>query len=143
MDYLDRTSWLATCFVIALLIWLALAGFLDSYGSFGQKESVDFIWQLIGFSFILATLIFAISSHSLSQRHKRVLSFVGFAFILSAVVMLLGLSISMYGVVKKFTVVTSIGSGIYIFAVAGISCGLAAMAMVSAEKMLSTFRKEK
>lgn len=80
---------------LGLLIWVGLSAFLLSFSSMGQKEGVDFVWQMVGFSFLLATLVYSVNHKSLQANQRKRLPYIGIAFILSGVFLIVGFGIAM------------------------------------------------
>ena len=85
--------WLAIC--LGFLLWIGLSAFLLSFTSIGEKEGVDFIWQMVGFSFLLATLVYSINPKSLPVSQRKKLPRIGIAFILSGVFIIVGYGMAM------------------------------------------------
>ncbi|MDD5135340.1 MAG: hypothetical protein PHP01_08020 [Phycisphaerae bacterium] len=75
---------------LGFLLWVGLAAFFLSYGSMGTKDGIDFIWQMVGFSFLLATLVYSVNPKSLQPKQRKRLPVIGISLILSGVLIIVG-----------------------------------------------------
>ncbi len=117
----------------AFVIWLGLIGLFMSYNEIGPKESLDFIWQLILFSFALVAATIAIPQSLIGDRTKR-LPLLVFCFVLSGGCFLAGFGLITMGVVGKSVLLQKSGSWIFGMATFPLSFGIAVIVMESFHK---------
>lgn len=80
---------------LTLILWLGLMAFFLDFGAIGTRESIDFVWQMISLSFLLATLVYSVNPKSVEPRQRKRLPQVGVLFIMSGVLVISG-----YGLMK-------------------------------------------
>jgi hypothetical protein len=77
-------------FILTIFIWYGLAKMFVDYITIGEKEGIDFAWQLIGFDFILAGLMLNVKESLLIKGQKVILPLLAFIFIISGIIIILG-----------------------------------------------------
>jgi hypothetical protein len=122
-------------FAISLggLLWMGLSAFLLSFTSIGEKEGVDFIWQMVGFSFLLATLVYSVNPQSLKVSQRKKLPRIGISFVLSGVFVIVGYGIAMVAVKAEpsnaQTILKWMGQGFSLVATLCLSWGMTMMTL--------------
>lgn len=83
-------SWIVSVVILAIFIWLGLARMFYFYLLVGEKEGIDFAWQMIGFDFILAGLMLNVKESLLIKGQTIILPLLALLFIISGVIIILG-----------------------------------------------------
>jgi len=119
-------------FFITLFVWLALVGFYSAYAKIGQSNlPLDFAWQMILFTFVLATLLFTVNNNS-PNRTQTVVSSV---FVLSGISMLFGWGVGFLGEFRTSEVIIKIGAGIFVFSILPLAWGISMLALEAFERI--------
>ena len=122
-------------FFITLFVWLAFAGFYSTYAKIGQDSlPLDFSWQIILFTFVLATLLFTVNNNSLNRTQTVVSS----VFILSGISMLFGWGVAFLGELKASSLVIKIGAGIFVCSIIPLAWGISMLALEAIAKIFYT-----
>lgn len=127
--------------VITFIIWMGLIGLFMAYTEVGAKESLDFIWQLILFSFALVAATVAIPQ-SLSEEQAKRLPLLIFCFVLAGGCFLSGFGLITMGITGKSVVLQKSGSILFGMATLPLSLGIAVVVMESFRKVFSVFSKK-
>ncbi len=134
-------------FLLALIIWLVFVGFLYEYVKLGNKDGFDFLWQLIGFTFVLAALTLSVNQkREVIPQQSLIFPMVGYLFILSGVGMILGIGLLMIGVLKNneivFTIIKWAGVIVFFASIFLLSMGISFMASGAWERLTSLNKKK-
>ena len=133
-------------FFVSFFILGALASAMHDYGQFGKKESMDAVLWLIGFTFVLATLLLSSNTNAFSVKQQKVMSRIGCLFVIARVFMIFGLGMATYGY-GHATELLGKGlkySGIFIYACAVYSLcyGIAEMGIQALKRLFSTSQEK-
>lgn len=119
--------------LVAFFIWTGLIGLFLAYNEIGPKESLDFIWQLILFSFALVAAALAIPQWLTEEQSKK-LPLLILCFVLSGGCFLGGFGLITIGVTGKSIVFQKAGSIVFGVATFPLSFGIAVVVMESFRK---------
>lgn len=123
--------------LMAFVIWMGLLGLFMAYNEIGPKESLDFIWQLILFSFGLVAATIAIPQSLIGNKTKG-LPLLLLCFVLSGGCFLAGFGLITMGVAGKSVILQQSGSWIFGMATLPLSFGIAVIVMESFRKVFNT-----
>ncbi|MDD5055015.1 MAG: hypothetical protein PHZ00_01975 [Candidatus Peribacteraceae bacterium] len=133
-------------FFAALFILVAMGSIMVAYGEFGARESVDSIVQIIGFTFVLATLMLTVNSNAFLAGQQQAVSRIGCLFVIAGVLMLLGLGMGVIGLKNDADTVNAflkpVGLGVYGFAMFILCFGIAEMGRLALRRLFGGYLKE-
>lgn len=133
----------ALAIVIGVVVFLGLASFSYSYNQMGAKEGLDFIWQLITFSFVLGTLCSTFTSSVFSKADQRGIAGVGLLFLVSGVVMIAGNGLFTLGDIAHDGFLKNTGIVFFIAAEICVAASIAFITMIFVERLLPRSKPKK
>jgi hypothetical protein len=134
-------NWLFFVLILGVLIWAGISEMFFDYSKFGDKETIDSAWQLIGFSLVLAALIFNIKEELLLKEQKVIFPIIALMFVLSDVAIFAAFALYKAGIRNNEQIV--IHSGQYLLAAAPgfIALGISIMVIESIRTILKRFEQ--
>ena len=133
-------------FFISIFIFGAVATIMRDYGKLGTKERMDSVLQLIGFTFVLATLLLTTNNSAFSNGQQQAISRIGCRFVIAGVLMIFGLGMAAYGLPHQTELLGKSmfysGSAVYAFAVFAVCYGIAEMGIEAIKRLFSKQAKE-
>ncbi len=129
------------CVIVAFatLAFIGLAQFGSEMSQIGARDGIDFIWQLIGFTFVLAALSLNIDIGRFSKEERKSYERIGGIFFLSGFLMFVAFGLmAPYFSHKEFMFyvwMMKFGSVMFLFAILLLCIGMSAMAGHSIRKI--------
>jgi len=119
-------------YLLTIFIWLSFLGFFLEYSKAAESYvPLDFVWQVISLTFVLATLLFTLNNNALN----RLQSIVSSLFILSGVFMLFGWGVAFFGDHTSSNLVIRIGAGIFVISMIPLAWGISMLAIQSIQSI--------
>lgn len=129
-------------FFISIFIFGAVATIMRDYGQLGAKESMDSVLQLIGFTFVLATLLLTTNNSAFSYGQQQAISRIGCLFVIAGVCMIFGLGMAAYGLPHQTELLGKVllysSSAVYAFAIFAVCFGIAEMGIQATKRLFRT-----
>ena len=120
---------------VGIFVFLGLDALFLSFGSLYEQQPVeaakaylDFSWQLIQFTFVLAALSLAVDTRSRTSFVPKTLAF---AFILSGVLLLSGHGLAYAGVIQKSFAMGTTGGSLIAVAFVPLAWGISRLLIES------------
>lgn len=136
-------NWIFFVFLFAAITWVGLLKMFVVYGQLGDKEALDFIWQVIGFNFVLAALLFNMKPTMLTSGQRKSLPVLALLFIWAGFFIIVGYGSMMIGSQKQQYWYSTVGNWLFIGAQLLMSLGIATMLVESFRRIFVAIDDDK
>ncbi len=128
----------ASCLALVFLfVWLGLIGILQVFVRSGERDFVEFVWELVLFSFVLLAAAPVISA-SIVPNNSAVPAVLIFCFLLSVGCLLGGMGGAFFGMHNALAAAQFAGLSVFFFATVPLALGLSIMIVEMLKKAISS-----
>ncbi len=141
MKKISRVAEPVISIVLSLVILFGLGGFVYDYYKMGEKELADFIWELIVFCFVIATLLTTFRFSNFTKEQNTGIAAIGIIFVFAGIFLLFGCGVFWLGVYIQQIWLQGTGVGILCIALMMISISIALMTVELVKPVLKKKKK--
>lgn len=129
--------WSSIVLTISFFVLLGFLSIFSDYITFGSKEVIDFSWELVGFCFVLAALLFGVDEKNLLISQRRFIPIVASLFILTGILIILSYGLFNPELAKHSINWKYAGQFSFITALFALSFGIAVMFIESVRRIFT------